>query len=147
MPNASDILHKIPIYDLAKHYEKLETIEPRRALMAEWAWVLSLVNLDQVGSAMGRTLENIDRTAMCKAIFPTLQDLYNNENLSEAQMSACVAACAEAYPFPTKLDQGPPIGGLALDGQADLMLKALRAQWSHQDFAVALEAQNKRKIA
>lgn len=96
-----------------------------------------MANLMQIGSAMGRTLERIDRTAMVSALFPALRDL----GLSGEARAATIAATAEGYPFPTNLDTDPPIGGLASESQAELLARALDEGMSEADFAVAL-AQN-----
>lgn len=109
--------------------------------------IARLVNLVQVGSAMGRTLENVDRKSMCKAIFPALKALSANHELSQSQLNATIAACAEGYPFPTNLDNDPPIGGLAPESQADIMRKALDETWSDGDLHRALDAQSKKQRA
>lgn len=100
--------------------------------------VLRFANLVQIGSAMGRVLENIDRTAMCKALYPTLQNL----NLPQDAENAAIAACAEGYPFPTNLDTDPPIGGLAPESQAALMRRAIKENMTPSAFNKALDDQN-----
>ena len=97
--------------------------------------VRRMVNLFQVSSAYGRAMESIDRTAMCKALYPALQ------TLTEAQAANAIAATAEGYSFPTNLDRDPPIGGLAPKSQAALMHEALAARWTPEVFAQALDAQ------
>lgn len=103
--------------------------------------VQRFVNLLQVGSAMGRTLEAVDRTAMCLALYPVLR----TTSMSPAKVRAAVAACAEGYPFPTHLDTDPPAGGLAPESQAALMRRALDAGMTVDTFARELEAQNARR--
>lgn len=100
-----------------------------------------LVNLVQVGSAMGRTLENIDRVGMCKLLYPEIAKLHSENVLSPAELNASIAACAEGYPFPTNLDTDPPIGGLAPDSQSVLFHKALEEGWSSDRFTGELYAQ------
>lgn len=100
-----------------------------------------LVNLMQIGSAMGRTLENIDRIGMSKLLFPALKELIASENLSPAEINAAVSVCAEGYPFPTNLDTDPPVGGLAPESQKDIFLKALNEKWSDINLVRALDAQ------
>lgn len=95
-----------------------------------------MVNLLQVGSAFGRTLEAVDRRAMCVALYPALLEL----GLAPAARDAAVAACAEGYPFPTNLDTDPPLGGNAPASQADLMRQALNEGWTVDAFAAALDA-------
>lgn len=99
-----------------------------------------MANLMQIGSAMGRTLENPDRLAMCRALYPHLVG-----HPPSAARSAVIAACAEGYPFPTNLDSDPPIGGLAPESQAALFHRGLDEGMSPAAFNAALEAQARRK--
>ena len=94
-----------------------------------------MVNLLQVSSPMGRSLEQIDRPSMLKALYPALAEL----NLPRDQLDAVVAASAEAYPFPTNLDTDPPIGGLASESQAELVKRALSEGMTHEAFNAALD--------
>ena len=94
-----------------------------------------MVNLLQVSSPMGRSLEQIDRPSMLKALYPALAEL----SLPQKQLDAVVAASAEAYPFPTNLDTDPPIGGLASESQAELMKRALSEGMTHEAFNAALD--------
>jgi ectoine hydroxylase-related dioxygenase (phytanoyl-CoA dioxygenase family) len=102
-----------------------------------------MVNLFQVSSAFGRAMETVDRTAMCKAVYPALLDT----TLSPAQIAAVIAATAEGYSFPTNLDRDPPLGGLAPKTQAALMTEALAARMPADDFARALDAHTARRHA
>lgn len=104
--------------------------------------VKRMVNLFQVSSAYGRAMESIDRTAMCKALYPALLAA----NLSETQTANAIAATAEGYSFPTNLDRDPPIGGLAPKSQAALMHEALAARWTAEAFAQALDAQAAKRL-
>jgi ectoine hydroxylase-related dioxygenase (phytanoyl-CoA dioxygenase family) len=99
--------------------------------------VKRMVNLFQVSSAYGRAMESIDRTAMCKALYPVLLA----SNLTASQTAHAIAAAAEGYSFPTNLDSDPPIGGLAPKSQAALMHEALAARWPLEAFSAALDAQ------
>ncbi|MFZ5962804.1 phytanoyl-CoA dioxygenase family protein [Thalassococcus sp. BH17M4-6] len=89
-----------------------------------------MVNLLQVSSAFGRSLEAVDRAAMTRAIFPALKALRGAGRLTPAEVDAAVAATAEGYPFPTNLDTDPPIGGLAPASQADILRRALAEDWT-----------------
>ena len=100
-------------------------------------------NLLQVGSAMGRSIESVDRTTMCKALFPAL----STANLSVEERSAAIAACAEGYSFPTNLDSDPPIGGLVPQTQADLFHKAVHEGWAPDTFNTALDRLDQRRQA
>jgi len=102
-----------------------------------------LVNLLQVGTAMGRTLENVDRIAMCKALYPSiLESAFDGPDLK-----ALIAATAEGYPFPTNLDTDPPEGGLAPASQADLLRNAIATRQSPAEFGAALDAQTRKQRA
>lgn len=107
--------------------------------------VQRMVNLLQVSSAFGRAMETIDRSAMCRALFPELRQLQISRDLSPRQISAAIAACAEGYAFPTNLDRDPPIGGLAPVTQNDLMHRALAEGWSSKKLASELSAMSKRQ--
>ncbi|WP_138466061.1 phytanoyl-CoA dioxygenase family protein [Poseidonocella sp. HB161398] len=85
--------------------------------------VTRMVNLIQTAHAFARSMESLDRRAMCKAVYPHLAALG-----AEARQ-AVIAATAEGYPFPTNLDTDPPAGGLAPATQADLMARALEEGW------------------
>ncbi|NJS37855.1 MAG: phytanoyl-CoA dioxygenase [Rhodobacteraceae bacterium] len=104
--------------------------------------VKRMVNLFQVSSAYGRAMESINRTAMCKALYPALL----SANLTETQTANAIAATAEGYSFPTNLDRDPPIGGLAPKSQAALMHEALAARWSPEAFNAALDAQAAKRL-
>jgi ectoine hydroxylase-related dioxygenase (phytanoyl-CoA dioxygenase family) len=104
--------------------------------------VKRMVNLFQVSSAYGRAMESIDRTAMCKALYPALLAL----NLTETRTANAVAASAEGYPFPTNLDRDPPIGGLAPKSQAALLHEALAARWPADTLNAALDAQAAKRL-
>jgi ectoine hydroxylase-related dioxygenase (phytanoyl-CoA dioxygenase family) len=104
--------------------------------------VRRMVNLFQVSSAYGRAMEAIDRTAMCKALYPALLAA----TLSETQTANAIAATAEGYSFPTNLDQDPPLGGLAPKSQAALMHEALAARWTPDQLNAALDAQAARRL-
>lgn len=109
------------------------------------AHVQRMVNLLQVSSAFGRAMETIDRSAMCRALFPELRQLQISRDLSPRQISASIAACAEGYAFPTNLDRDPPIGGLAPATQNDLVHRGLAEGWSSNKLAGELSAMSKRQ--
>lgn len=101
-----------------------------------------MANLLQIGSAMGRTLERIDRPAMVRRLFPAMRDL----GLEGAPRKAAIAAAAEGYPFPTNLDTDPPIGGLASESQAELLARALDENMSDEEFNAALDENTTRRL-
>jgi ectoine hydroxylase-related dioxygenase (phytanoyl-CoA dioxygenase family) len=100
--------------------------------------VRRMANLLQVSSAFGRAMETVDRTAMSLALYPVLRAFPGN-------VHNVVAASAEGYAFPTDLDHDQPIGGLAPQTQAELVLQALSEGWSEEEFAAALHRQQQRR--
>lgn len=102
--------------------------------------VKRMVNLFQVSSAYGRAMEVVDRTAMCKAVYPALL------TLTESPAANTIVATAEGYSFPTNLDRDPPIGGLAPKSQAALLHEALANRWSPDRLHAALDAQAARRM-
>jgi hypothetical protein len=97
-----------------------------------------MANLLQVSSAFGRAMEAVDRVSMALALYPVLRSFGGNA-------ANVVAASAEGYAFPTNLDRDQPIGGLAPQTQAELVLQALAEGWSIEAFAVALREQQERR--
>jgi hypothetical protein len=56
-----------------------------------------------------------------------------------------VAASAEGYAFPTNLDRDQPIGGIAPESQAQLVLRALESGLDQVAFEAELDAQQQRR--
>ena len=92
-----------------------------------------LANLLQVSSAMGRAMETVDRARMLRALYPELQAM------PAMALANVIAAAAEGYPFPTNLDNNPPMGGMAPKSQADYLRDALAMGQSAPDFFAMLE--------
>lgn len=92
------------------------------------------VNLLQVGSAYGRTLEILDRSRMSIALYPVLQSLKRSGELSARAVEQVVESCAEGYAFPASMDLEPPVGGLAPASSQAVMLQALEQGVSAGDF-------------
>ena len=82
-------------------------------------------NLLQIGSAFGRTLEMIDRTKLCRLLYPVLLQWQDSGTHTQQQIDDVIAATAESYAFPCSLDVSPPVGGLAPESQYDIMRNAL----------------------
>jgi ectoine hydroxylase-related dioxygenase (phytanoyl-CoA dioxygenase family) len=99
-----------------------------------------LVNLLQVGSAFGRSLEAVNRLRMATTLYPVLQAALKGGTLSRREAANVVAASAEGYAFPTNLDTDPPVGGLIPLSQAERMEAALDAATPPAAFAAALRA-------
>jgi hypothetical protein len=102
-----------------------------------------MANLLQVSSAFGRAMETVDRTAMCRALYPVLR-AQQAAGASERTLRNVVAASAEGYAFPTNLDRDQPIGGLAPETQAELVRRALQEEWTADALETELTAQAER---
>ncbi|MEM1038013.1 MAG: phytanoyl-CoA dioxygenase family protein [Pseudomonadota bacterium] len=100
-----------------------------------------MANLVQISSAFGRAMETVDRTAICKAIFPHLA----TANMSHEERESVIASSAEGYPFPTNLDRDPPVNGLAPPSQQDMLRVALEEGWNADSFSMALDSANDKR--
>ena len=96
-----------------------------------------LANLLQVGSALGRVLENIDRAGMCRTLYPVAADM--KDQLGPLALDALLGATAEGYPFPTNLDTDPPVGGLAPESQKAYFKRALAEGLALAEFMDGLD--------
>jgi len=106
--------------------------------------VRRMANLLQVSSAFGRAMETVDREAVTNAVFPVLLKR-KAEGVGEEWLDTVVAASAEGYPFPTNLDNDPPVEGLAPPSQADLVRRAVREGWDPQALRGELRAGAERR--
>ena len=107
--------------------------------------VRRMANLLQVSSAFGRAMESVDRTAVCRAIYPVLAARMRIGGSTPEQLENVLAASAEGYAFPTNLDRDPPIGGLAPPSQADIVRTALTEQLSDGEFDARLREHDTRR--
>ncbi len=105
-----------------------------------------MANLLQISSAFGIAMESIDRTQMCKTIYPCVLGLHQNGGLETEAVAAAISATAYGYSFPTSLDNDPPVGGLAPETQNALFHRALGENWSLTEFSEALDAQNHKRF-
>lgn len=103
-----------------------------------------MANLLQISSAFGRAMETVDREAVVNAVFPVLLKR-KAEGVDEAWLGRVVAASAEGYPFPTNLDNDPPVDGMAPPSQADVVLRAVREEWTPQALREELRAGAERR--
>ena len=88
------------------------------------------VNLLQISSAFGETMESVDSVAILEKCWEGLTRKYDEEGLSEG-LHAIVVASAEGYPFPTNLDRRPPApGGMAPESEVDVVMKGLQEGWN-----------------
>lgn len=101
-------------------------------------------NLLQVSSAFGRAMEHVDRTAVCRALFPVLSR-WRASGADEAVLRRVVAASAEGYAFPTCLDADQPVDGRAPQTQAELLWRALAQGWPADAFGKELAAHDQRR--
>ncbi len=97
------------------------------------------VNLLQVSSAFGRAMETVDRDRICQLVFPHALQAFADGSLTQAELSAAVAATAEGYSFPTNLDRDPPSNGLAPETQAAFFTRAIAEGLSQEQFCAGLE--------
>ena len=104
-----------------------------------------MANLLQVSSPFGRAMEALDRTAMVRAIYPTLLAM-KAAGRSQRDLENAVVATAEGYAFPTNLDLDQPIGSLAPPSQVDTVLAALADDFTQEQLDVALRDQDDRRI-
>ncbi|MGI1662825.1 phytanoyl-CoA dioxygenase family protein [Palleronia sp. KMU-117] len=106
-----------------------------------------MANLLQVSSAFGRAMESIDRTGMCRRLYPALQGLLADGRIGWAAARAAVRAAAEGYAFPTNLDTDSPTGGLAPETQATFFLRALDDGMTPEAFDAELLRRDARRVA
>ena len=106
-----------------------------------------MANLLQVSSAFGQPMETIDRSQMCRRIYPVLQEARKRGDLSDAEIEHAVTSAADGYSFPTSLDNDPSTDGLAPQTQKALTLQALDEGWTPARYFDALEAQENRRKA
>jgi ectoine hydroxylase-related dioxygenase (phytanoyl-CoA dioxygenase family) len=100
--------------------------------------VQRMANLLQISSAFGRAMETVDRRRMCEALFPVLRDERAAGRMTDGEIAAVIASCAEGYPFPANLDRDPPVGGLAPRSQQTILRLALDEGWQAAALAEAL---------
>lgn len=104
-----------------------------------------IVNLMQVGSGYGRSIEIVDRTRMSSKLYPVLKSMIQDGDFDQGQVQCIVAACAEGYSFPANLDLDSPLSGMAPESQQELIHRALENDWSAERFDKALADQNLKK--
>jgi ectoine hydroxylase-related dioxygenase (phytanoyl-CoA dioxygenase family) len=107
--------------------------------------VRRMANLLQISSPFGRAMESVDRTAMTKAVFPALLAA-KRRGMSRPELANALAACAEAYAFPTNLDRDPPVGGLTPPSQYDVTAAALDAELEAPQVTEQLDLQARRRL-
>jgi ectoine hydroxylase-related dioxygenase (phytanoyl-CoA dioxygenase family) len=101
-----------------------------------------MANLLQISSAFGRAMESVDRSVMCRAVYPALLRISDDRAVVNV-----IAATAEGYAFPTNLDRDPPLDGLAPPTQVDLLAQAVRERWEPSRLDAELTAHTARREA
>jgi ectoine hydroxylase-related dioxygenase (phytanoyl-CoA dioxygenase family) len=95
-------------------------------------------NLLQVSSAFGRAMESIDRTLLCKKLYPDLLHALSTHELDHESIGNVVAVAADGYSFPTNLDADQPLAGLAPETVQSMMMRSLVAGLSSDSFGKLL---------
>jgi ectoine hydroxylase-related dioxygenase (phytanoyl-CoA dioxygenase family) len=86
--------------------------------------VRRMANLLQVSTAFGRAMEDVNRRAMVRAIYPSLLAEVD-AGADRAGLDRAIAASAEGYAFPGDLDVDQPLGGLSPPSDAVIVRRAL----------------------
>ncbi len=105
-----------------------------------------MANLLQVGSAFGRSIEAVNRSAMSVALYPVMAEARASGSLTWREVRNAIAASAEGYAFPTNLDRDPPVGGLIPKSQAELMEAALERGAPANDWEAEVSAMDQRRM-
>jgi ectoine hydroxylase-related dioxygenase (phytanoyl-CoA dioxygenase family) len=105
-----------------------------------------MANLLQVSSAFGRAMEAVDRDRMTRVLYPQLMSLGREGVLDRAELDRVVAASAEGYAFPTKLDRDPPLGGLAPESPQAVVRRALHEGWSSDRLSEWMDAAAEKRL-
>lgn len=101
-----------------------------------------VANLLQISSAFGRAMETVDTRRLVQVCYYALAERVATFGLADPRTRACIAALAEAYPFPTNLDRTPPLDGMAPESQCQLLERALREAWPLDQLCQALARQD-----
>ncbi|MFZ2240953.1 MAG: phytanoyl-CoA dioxygenase family protein [Gordonia amarae] len=99
--------------------------------------IARMANLLQVSSAFGRAMESVDRSALLRAVYPSLVDLWSRDRRSAENV---IASAAEGYAFPSNLDLDQPLEGMHGETQAELTRRALSAGLDADAFDTELAA-------
>ncbi|GKU17665.1 unnamed protein product [Fusarium langsethiae] len=84
-----------------------------------------LVNLLQISSAFGKTMETVDALPLVESTWDVLSASYKKYGLSD-EIKMFVSAVGEGYAFPTNLDNNPPRSeNMAPDSEQDIIRDAL----------------------
>lgn len=109
--------------------------------------IYRMANLLQVGSAFGRSIETVDRSAMAVAVYPALLKA-KADGMDGQAVANVIASSAEGYAFPTNLDLDTPTPGSMVPlSPAELMQNALDAGKSAEDWAAEVAEIDKRRAS
>eukprot|EP00928_Gymnodinium_smaydae_P055294 TRINITY_DN3887_c0_g1_i2.p1 TRINITY_DN3887_c0_g1~~TRINITY_DN3887_c0_g1_i2.p1 ORF type:complete len:415 (+),score=76.95 TRINITY_DN3887_c0_g1_i2:75-1319(+) len=111
--------------------------------------VIRTVNLFQVSSPFGRSMESVNRLRMCQSLYPVLLKRRQaaSKTFDERAEDCAIWACAEGYQFPSNLDLDVPDGNVAPLSQAELFKKSLEENVQPDAFFEKLMAQAKKKAS
>ncbi len=107
--------------------------------------VQRMVNLFQVSSCMGRAMEVVDRDAMCRMLYPVVQQMLVTGGFGPGGLEAAVNAAAEGYAFPTHLDRDPPKGGRAPESMLFLFRRAMERGMTAEAFEAEMDKLKERR--
>jgi len=102
-------------------------------------------NLLQVSSAFGRPMEQLDRYAMTRVIYPALREQW--ASLNDLEREALLSNTCEGYSFPTNLDSDPPLYGLAPQTMQQFTLQALNEELAVEAFNQQLQQHAQKRQA
>ena len=68
------------------------------------------VNLLQVSSAFGKTMETLNYKLMIESVYPALQFAYKNGEVTSGEVYTVAGCIADGYAFPTNLEKDIPQG-------------------------------------
>ena len=109
--------------------------------------IFRMANLLQIGSAFGRSIETVNRSAMSVALYPALLKA-KAAGLSARACANVIASVAEGYAFPTNLDLDTPTpGSMVPMSPAELMQAALESGKSPEDWAAEIAEIDKRRAS
>ena len=101
--------------------------------------VRRMANLVQISSAMGRSMETMDRLAMSISTYPALLER-SAAGWPQPLLDNAMTAAADGYAFPTNLDHDPPVDGLTSPSHLDIVLEALAERAEPAVLAERLDA-------
>ncbi|KAI9159161.1 hypothetical protein HJFPF1_07169 [Paramyrothecium foliicola] len=111
------------------------------------AHINRMVNLLQVSSAFGKTMESLDSLSQIKSCWGSLIKLYHSKGRGP-EVEALVAALGDGYAFPTNLDHHEPqAGSMSPLSEQDVIWNALEAHATEQDVSRDLEVYTARRRA